>query len=369
MPDPRPKGPRLHLIRRTGRAPVYVIRDTGKRDRSTGTAERRRAEAQLAEYIRRSHADAETGRDPSVVTIAEVLTIYAQQHAPNVKAPERRGYSIEALLPYWGNRLVIEVKGATCREFVRRRTEGLDGRNRVQTSTARYDLGTLSAALRYCHAEGMITHAPRVTLPERTAPRLRYLTRQEAAYMLRAARRSPQSHHLARFILIGIYSGTRKTALLALGWEPQPTGGWIELRSGILYRRGSQEIETKKRRTSARLPRRLLAHAARWQKDGHPHVIHVDGRRVADIKTSWMSCREQAQILARRDGRDLDLSDVTPHTLKHTAVTWAMQNRMRLEDAAQYFGTTVDELQRTYWHHHPDFQQAAAEAMNRREAG
>lgn len=369
MPDPRPKGPRLHLIRRPGRTPVFVIRDTGKRDRSTGTADRRRAEALLADYIQTSIAQAATGRDPSLVTIAEALTIYGRQHAPTVKAPARRGYSIEALLPFWGKRLVVEVKGATCREFVRRRTTGADGRRPVAISTARYDLGTLSAALRYCHAEGAITHAPRVTLPERTEPRLRYLTRIEAAYMLKAARRSPQSHHLARFLILGMYTGTRRTALLALGWEKQASGGWLDIETGILHRRGAEEVDSKKRRTSARLPRRVLNHARRWIRDGHRPIIHVDGRRVADIKTAWISCREHAERLALKAGHHLDLSDVTPHTLKHTAVTWAMQNRMRLEDAAQYFGTTVDELQRTYWHHHPDFQKAAAEAMDRREAG
>jgi hypothetical protein len=37
-----------------------------------------------------------------------------------------------------------------------------------------------------------------------------------------------------------------------------------------------------------------------------------------------------------------------------------MQNGTDLGEAASYLGLTVETLERIYWHHHPDFQVAAA---------
>ncbi|WP_155774110.1 hypothetical protein [Rhodovulum sp. MB263] len=62
--------------------------------------------------------------------------------------------------------------------------------------------------------------------------------------------------------------------------------------------------------------------------------------------------------------RDADLPDVTPHTLKHTAVTWAMHKGVPLADAAGFFGTTVATLESVYLHHHPSFQEATAKALD-----
>src|SRR5262245_3081269 len=56
-------------------------------------------------------------------------------------------------------------------------------------------------------------------------------------------------------------------------------------------------------------------------------------------------------------------STVTPHVLRHTAATWAMQNGADLWQAAGFLGMTVELLQGRYGHHHPDFQCEAAEAV------
>src|SRR5262249_33602257 len=55
--------------------------------------------------------------------------------------------------------------------------------------------------------------------------------------------------------------------------------------------------------------------------------------------------------------------DVTPHILRHTCATWLMQNGVDLWDAAGFLGMTVQQLETTYGHHHPDFQREAAEAL------
>jgi len=56
-------------------------------------------------------------------------------------------------------------------------------------------------------------------------------------------------------------------------------------------------------------------------------------------------------------------ADVTPHILRHTCATWLMQDGVSLWDAAGFLGMTVQQLEQTYGHHHPDFQREAAEAL------
>jgi len=342
MPMPA-KGARLVVRRRKGRDPAYVIKDTGV-EISTGTADRGQAEISLAEYIARKNRA--TGPvDASEIAVAEVLSIYGAEHAPTVAAPERLGYAIAALLPFWGNIPAAAVKGETCRRYAKERGKA--------PATVRRELNCLQAALNYCHREGYITSAPLVTMPATPETTQRALTRDEAARLLWSARARGQ-RHIMRFIILSLYTGTRKAAALKVRLNgPSMVGGWLDLDRGIIYRRGEGERETNKRRTPARLPRQLIAHARRWDAMGLTWVVEFRGSRVADIKTTW------AKIAA-----DADLGwKPTPHTLKHTAITWAIQGGASIPDAAGFFSTSTETIERTYWHQSPHFQQGAVGAL------
>ncbi len=69
---------------------------------------------------------------------------------------------------------------------------------------------------------------------------------------------------------------------------------------------------------------------------------------------------------SRRAAEEAGLEGVTPHVLRHTAVTWAMQNGADAYDAADFFGMTLEVLMRVYGHHHPDHQKGVGEALTRR---
>jgi hypothetical protein len=78
--------------------------------------------------------------------------------------------------------------------------------------------------------------------------------------------------HLCRFILVAIYTGARRDTILSLRLSgPSAAGGWFDLDAGLLYRKGEGERSTNKRRTPARLPRQLRAHARRWQEARQTH--------------------------------------------------------------------------------------------------
>lgn len=342
--------PRLYL--RRGRAPGWVIRD-GPREVRTGYGPEY---SELSDEVQQAFADYLTARlerpagprTPEGLKVGEALAFYGKEHAPHTAAPRRIGECIRALAPFWGELPVSAVTGNTCRRYVKARG--------VKDGTARRELGTLRAALRYCETEGYLTAAPRVWLPEKPAGRERWLTRSEAARLLNAARRLSRGRHLARFILIALYTGTRKRAILSLQWQPNTDGGHVDLEHGVMYRQSQFSRRTKKRQTPVRLPRQLLAHLRRWQRASRQHVVEYDGEPVREIRKAWAAAITAAGI-----------EPATPHCLKHSAVTWSMQRGGDMWAKASYFGTSRDTLERVYGHFHPDHQRSAVEAMERKK--
>lgn len=341
------------------RAGSWVVRDGSREIRlGLGREQREEADLRLAQYIRDRRRPSQESGDPSRVLIADALRLYAEGHAPTTADPARIGWAIQALLPFWGDRTVSAVTQATCRRYAAERA--------AAPSTARRELGCLSAALRWCVRDGRLASAPIVTLPRRPPSRERWLTRTEAARLLRAARRSPRTRHLARVILIGLYTGTRPGAIRRLGWRPSLAGGHADLARGVLYRQPAGSLQTRKRQPPVRLPRRLAGHLARWRAVdrrrfgetalGAMRIVHWRGVGIDKLRSSWRTVCDAAGLDAT----------VVAHTLRHTAITWAAQAGSDPWEMCGYFGVTMEEMQATYLHHHPDHQSTVTTAMDRR---
>lgn len=189
-----------------------------------------------------------------------------------------------------------------------------------------------------------------MALPQAAPPRDRWLTRAELRRLLRDA-----APHVRRWVVIAALTGTRTDAVTRLRWGPSLTDPWIDLAAGVLHRRGAAERATKKGRGPCRMPGKLARLCRRWARDGAAHVIHEDGAPVRSIRRGFEGAVARA-----------GLDDVTRHTLKHTAVTWAFQRGMTIEDAADYFSTSAPTLLRVYRQHAPEYQVRAAKVMDRR---
>ncbi len=299
------------------------------------------------------------------VTIGEVLALYAE-HKLDEPGAEALSSSIQALAEFWGGKTCDTIKGTTCRAYVRhmgleREREVVDvlgRRYRVRSSNSppscRRYLGILQAALNFAVREGAIVSAPLVTLPPAAPPRDRWLTREEVARLLRY---SPP--HLRRFILVALATGRRMRAILALRWTPViAAGGHADTAAGTFHFLPRGEVETRKRRGSCRMTRTIRAHLRRWEREGGSHVVMWRGRPCGTIKAAF----ERVCI-------DAGLPDVSPHTLKHTAVTWAFQAGMTIEDAADFFATTAATLERVYRQHSPRYQDRAVAALDAKRGG
>jgi integrase len=355
---------------------VWVIRD-GSRKISTGCAAQDRAGAERAvgEYLANKYQpNRARGRHPSEILIADVLAIYLKDVAPRHAREDETKQRVLTLDSWWNERTLADVNGANCRAYVDHRTaqhwksakpeKTKRAPRMVTAAAARRELEDLRAAINHHRREGLCSEIVAVALPEKPMPREGWLTRSEAARLLWAAWRARQvmqdkatlravGRHVARFILVGLYSGTRSSAICGAALMPTIGRGHVDLDRGVFYRRAIGRRQTKKRQPPVKIAPRLLAHLRRWQRLGiaRKAVVEWNGKPVEGVRTAFATAARAAGLIA------------TPHILRHTCATWLMQAGTDLWDAAGFLGMTVKQLEETYGHHHPDYQREAAEAL------
>jgi integrase len=164
-----------------------------------------------------------------------------------------------------------------------------------------------------------------VVLPDKSEGRDIWLTRNQAAGLIRAAWRANQimqdrrtkravGRHLARFILVGLYTGSRSGAICGAALMPTIGRGHVDLERGVFYRRAVGARETKKRQPPVRLPDRLLAHLRRWHRLGIAKhaVVEWNGKPVRSVRKAFDAAVKAA---------GLNGLGITPHILRHTSAT------------------------------------------------
>ena len=380
------KGARLYVKRQKGRQAVYVIRD-GTKEVSTGcsTENADGAMQALKDYLA-SHYRPDTGtRSLNNVACADVLMLYLTDLPADSPSRETIRYHCKALSAYWGDKSLADVKGSTCRQYVSQRTSqktmpsSLRGsssggmpstKQSVKSSTARQELKTFQAAINHWHRESPLEAVPKVTLPKAESRRERWLTRDEVAALLRACRRLSREGHMAakgavqftdyshvqRFILIGVYTGTRHDRLIRIRWTPTKDNGHYDAGRGVLHRRGSHERETTKRSPAVSVPARLQSHLGRWANldgaAGRGWVVSYNGTRIVKMRRAWNTVRDAAGLG----------EDVTPHTLRHTAASWLLWGReakgarpaqkpLTIWETAEILGADASTIDKVYGHH------------------
>ena len=270
----RNQGPRLRWIDK--RKCFYIVwTEHGRsRERSTGTTDREQAEIVFADWLQ-LRGRREGPSDPAAILVTDVLNLYLQERGPKVAEPGRIAYAVLALTDFFEGLVVADVTPQTCAKYVGKR-----GRSK---GTIRRELGVLRAAINYAHKSGRITRPVAVELPERPEPRDRWLTRTEAANLIRAARTAKARLYMPLFILLGLYTGRRKEAILSLRW-PQ-----VDLEAGRIDFEVSGRRRTNKKRGIIQMPPRLLPHLRRARQRGTDlgYVLHINGERIKDIKKGF----------------------------------------------------------------------------------
>src|SRR5216684_8196572 len=138
-----------------------------------------------------------------------------RSRAASQSRPKETAGRIDRLLEFFGDKMLSGINGELCRAYVAQRSTD---------AAARRELEDLRAAINHHRREGLCSQIVEVVLPEERPERERWLTRAEAARMIRAAWRYREMQmgvatdrrtrrHIARFILVALYTGTRSGAV------------------------------------------------------------------------------------------------------------------------------------------------------------
>lgn len=350
----RTKGTRLWLRPerpdrpdRKGERAVWIIRD-GNRGYSTGchAGDIAGAEEALRAYLAKKHDPAKSrGGNPLVARLPDVINLYAKEVATRHARPAETARRLAMIAGHFGDVPLSIIDRSACLAYAK---------SRGKPQAARRELEDLRAAIGHWLGDGLIAARVNIELPAKAQARETWHTRSEIAKLIRTAWRKSQptpnggkryvARHIARFILVGVYTGTRAAAICEAALGPAVGRGYVDLDQGVFYRRAPGTVETTKRRPPARLHPRLLAHMRRWKANGicRSAVVEWLGEPVQRVSKGYRAVSEAAGIWS------------SPHCLRHTAVTWAMQGGASMYDAAEYFGMRTEMIQKNYGHHHPD---------------
>lgn len=210
-------------------------------------------------------------------------------------------------------------------------------------NTVRKELEVVRAALNF-HKKG---GAAVFELPPPPPPKERYLSREEARALLKAARPFP---HIRAFLALSLATGARTAAILELTWD----------RVDLTRRRITLALEdandpARKRRAVVPMNKRAYRYL-RVMKEAATcnHVIEWGGHRVKSIKKGFAAARDRA-----------GLSGITPHILRHTAASWMAESGVDMFRISRYLGHSDTKVtERRYAKLHPDFLSDAADALD-----
>lgn len=353
---------------------VWIIKDSGRQvSTGCGAGEREAAERKLAEHLVSKYQSPRRERPLSEIRVSDVLRIYSDDVAPGHARPGKTAERIERLLDFFGSKSLSDINGALCRSYTASRhgqsSDKRKGGNVGSGGGARRDLEDLRAAITHHHREGYHREVVRVVLPEKGQARQRWLTRDEAARLLWTCWRYREIqegvetdkrplHHLCRFLILGLYTGSRPGALLNATWDRGPGRSHVDIERGVFHRHADGAIETDKRQPTVKISPRLKAHLMRWRRlDGERgHVVRFNGNPVASVKVAMGSATKLAQLGG----------GVTAYTLRHSAASWLVAKGLPTRKVADFLGTSEQMVIDHYGHLAPDYQDEAALAIGQK---
>ncbi|WP_411901633.1 tyrosine-type recombinase/integrase [Methylorubrum thiocyanatum] len=338
---------------------------------------------------------------PPVPRKTSLRSAAAKEEARQWKKYRKLARRLASLATYFADATLKDLTTSRCNAYIEWRSSQRDARYRADDpdapnasrSSAREDIRFLRKAVKLYAGEDTLAWHPDVKVPEPGPGRTRWLRRSEVARMYWAIRgriwdsetgdwkrervfgprgrvltryvyRDPQTianrKPLRRYLMIGLYTGTRDEAIRDLRWECTAEGGCIDVEGRFIHRRGFGLDPSKgKPRTSSRIAIKVASTLGRWRKSDLAAGIaavapRTDGERYASTPV-WIW-----EAVVADAGLD---EEVVRHTLRHTAATWLRIARVDVRAAADLLGMSVQTAVKIYGQWTLEGQDAAADAL------
>lgn len=237
-----------------------------------------------------------------------------------------------------GDMPVETISASLCREYVRIRTQenvdksmGWKTTKKISIGGAKVNLAMLKAAVNFCYLEKQIATKPNFYIPPEQPPREYDLSADEQEAIIEKA----TYFHTYLFILLALATGARVGALLGLKWS--------KIKHGVIDLRDPKFRNNKRRGIvplikDSELEEALNVAYSNRQTD---YVIEYKGSNLGSISRSLATASKQAGINFT----------VTPHILKHTAITHMLNEGVPIEDVSDYTQTSITTISKTYGHY------------------
>ncbi len=293
---------RLKLYKGTWCAVWHDGKTTKRKSLRVG-GDRAKAERQFANYIKNLEIHNET--------IEEIMEAYLKDKSDISSFATAKRMWNKTLKPFFGNLQPHHITRDRCKEYAQQRIG-------VSTWTIRRELGVLRA--------GVLWHNKRspavFELPPEGKSRERYLTKEEAQKLIECA----TSPHIKLFIILGITTAGRMSAILELTWDRVDfEHGFIKLSTG--------SHRTKNRATVPMNDDAREALEEAYKARTSNFVIEFGGGRVKSIRKGLAATAARAK-----------LEGVSAHVLRHTAAVWMALDHRPISRIAQYLGHTDSRI-------------------------
>lgn len=273
---------------------------------------------------------------PTLTLVGDMAAHYlADKDKTAIRSEDLHG-SWKQAEPFFSHLTAPQITRDICRAY--RDHRYAKGR---KPNTVRKELEMVRAAVRFCGGQGAVFE-----LPPPPPRKERYLDKDEARRLVRAAK---SYRHIRAFIVLGLCTGARTSALLDLTWDR------VDFKRGLIrLPLGTAMDEQMKTRATVPMNRR----ARRYLKILHAlatcdYVIEWGGSQVGSIKKGFAAACQRAGI-----------EGVTPHILRHTAASWMAERDVPIFEIARFLGHSDSRItERTYAKLRPSYLKGAAAAL------
>ncbi len=310
------------------------------------------------------------------ITFAMIWKEYVEDRARDGKLVRVFQDNWKSLGPRFGDMLITDISNEICRKYAEDRMrvgrtttrKGGDGKPErvwrpISVGTAWTELLRLRSAVNWAWKENRLKslgldEKPNIWVPKKPETKQRALSLKEFLDLLQACSCTP---HLRLFVILAITTAGRTEAILQLAWSKVDfVNGTIDLRdpAGVV-----DPLSKRARKGRALVLMTAEARAALLQaKEGAltDHVIEWDGSPVKKVRKAFAAAVRRAGLDAR----------VTPHTLRHTALTWLEEEGVPIELISKLAAHSGPDITRSiYLHSNAEVLRPTADALERRLQG
>lgn len=289
-------------------------------------------------------------KDPDVVfeeVLHHYLTTRPKDQTENAKKLDLgRG---RQLMRFYTGVVMNTISGKEVRKHKQARMQ------EISAATMNRELVLLSAAINQYNLDFELNLPNPVKGRKLKEPegRLRWLTRAEAASLIRSAETNTLAPYLADIVVVALHTGMRIGEILSLEWRH------IDMQTGLIHLQ-THNTKAKKRRSVPinKTARHALLSRLNFRSESCPKATHVftrvDGRKIASIKKSFKTTCANA-----------DIEDFRIHDMRHTCAAWLVTAGVPLIEVRDLLGHSNTRMTERYAHLAPDNIRSAVSVLDK----